>query len=389
MDILSMKNKSARPQTHEFDTIALLLQGGGALGAYQGGVYEALAEENIEPSWVCGVSIGAVNGAIIAGNKPADRVLKLREFWESITTNSQWFGENLFDNLVEKSGVAAHSLWNQIYANSFIWGGVPGFFKPHTRLPFFYPEGTLDATSYYNTKDFKATLEKYINFDLLNDPKIRFSISAVNVRSGNYVIFETPDTIIGPEHIMASGALPPGLPAVEIDGEYYWDGGLISNTPLQWVLDKHERDALIFQVDLWNSQGRFPSNMADVITRQKEIQYSSRTRAITTHFSTAQKLRHNFAELYKKLPEKLKDSNEVRVLLEASDTHEYNIVHLIYRAKAYEDFAKDYQFSRANMIEHWKSGYADTKESLKHKEIYKKPKNAEGIKIFDFNKDKN
>ncbi|MCB1840512.1 MAG: patatin-like phospholipase family protein [Rhodospirillales bacterium] len=378
-----MKSKKKAPIEHEFESVALLLQGGGALGAYQAGVYEALYEGGVEPDWVAGISIGAVNAAIIAGNKPENRVRQLKDFWEGLTQHPGSFLDSLFENMVEKSGTTAHGLWNQAYANMYVLGGVPGFFKPHLMPPFFYPEGTLEATSFYETGAFKETLEKHIDFDLLNSGKIRFTTSAVNIRSGNYVKFQTPETRIGPEHIMASGALPPGLPAVEIEGEQYWDGGLISNTPLQWVLDEHAQDTLIFQVDLWNARSHFPLNMTDVLARQKEIQYSSRTRAITDHFCTAQKLRHNYAKLYSKLPDELKATKEAKILMDASDTSVHNIVHLIYRAKDYENYAKDYQFSYANMLMHWKAGYNDTKRSLQHKEIFKKPDNTEGIKIFD------
>jgi len=368
-----------------FDHEVLLLQGGGALGAYQGGVYQALAEANIAPDWVGGISIGAINGAIIAGNKPADRVGKLQGFWEHITSNPIWDSfTTMYQPFFAPGGENARSFLNQVSASISTFAGVPGFLKPHYISPFFMPSGSPDATSYYDTSEFKGTLEKFIDFDVLNNGSVRYTTSAVNVRSGNYTIFEnTGGQRIGPQHVMASGALPPALPAVVVDGEQYWDGGVISNTPLEWVMNDANKDTLVFQVDLWSAEGEFPKDMLEVMTRQKEIQYSSRTRSMTDRFKHTQMLRHAFAELYEKLPPELKNDPQVEMLHAASDYNVYNIVHLIYRAKHYEGYSKDYEFSRMSMEEHWKSGYTDTVNSLAHKEVLKKPDCAEGIMTYD------
>jgi NTE family protein len=268
-------------------------------------------------------------------------------------------------------------------ASVSMFTGVPGFFSPHLMPPWLMPPGSAGATSYYDTKDFRKTLEKFIDFHVLNTNGIRYTTSAVNVRSGNYTVFDTTTHKIGPEHVMASGALPPALPAVEIDGQKYWDGGLISNTPLQWVMDEAAKDTLIFQVDLWSARGTFPKDMLGVMERQKEIQYSSRTRAVTDKFKRTQELRHNFAALYEKMPEELKKTPEAQKLFAASDLNVYNIVHLIYRSHHYEGFSKDYEFSRMTMEEHWNAGYHDTVRSLRHKEILKRPTCAEGINTYD------
>jgi NTE family protein len=368
----------------EFASKALLLQGGGALGAYQAGVYEALAEAEILPDWVAGISIGAINGAIIAGNKPADRVAKLRGFWEQLTAWPSLGQFEIFNALVEQGGNPALNLWNQMSAGVSAAAGTPGFFKPRLISPWLSPEGTPEATSYYDTGEFKSTLEKFIDFDLLNSGAVRYSTSAVNVRSGNYDLFETTHRKIGPEHVMASGALPPALPAVEIDGQHYWDGGVVSNTPLQWIADAADEDTLVFQVDLWCAQGRFPRNMLEGSTRQKEIQYSSRTRAVTNSLKHAQKLRKAIATLYDKLPENLKTSPEVHAIKAYSHCIHYNIVHLIYRPKDYEGYSKDYEFSRLSMQNHWKAGYNDTVRTLRHPEIFECPNNSSGISTFDF-----
>ena len=280
-----------------FECTALLLQGGGALGAYQAGVYEALSEAGIHPDWVAGISIGAVNSAIIAGNPPEKRVEGLRRFWERIT--SDVFGSWAQDFLKPlMKGDWVRGLMNQVSANSAMLSGASGFFVPRVPSPWLHPRGSIEATSFYDASGLRNTLESLVDFDRINAREMRFSVGAVNVRSGNFVYFDSTTHTIRPEHVMASGALPPGFAAVEIDGERYWDGGLISNTPLQWVLDSTPRqDTLAFQVDLWSARGEFPGDMAEVETRQKEIQYSSRTRANTDQFKRAQRIRNTVAAL--------------------------------------------------------------------------------------------
>jgi NTE family protein len=222
----------------------------------------------------------------------------------------------------------------------------------------------------------------------LNAGHLRFSVGAVNVRSGNFVYFDSNTHVIRPEHVMASGALPPGFPAVEIDGEHYWDGGLVSNTPLQWVVENEvRRDTLAFQVDLWNARGEFPRTMFDVMTRDKEIRYSSRTRAGTDDFKRTQKLRRAAAALLDQLPEDLKNTPEAKLLATAADRKVFNIVHLIYRARNYEGHSKDYEFSRTSMEEHWRAGYHDARRTLRHKEVLERPTNPAGFFTFDLAQD--
>jgi NTE family protein len=368
-----------------FECIALLLQGGGALGAYQAGVYETLAAADLHPDWIAGISIGAINGALIAGNAPELRVDKLRAFWERVTAKPacDW-GERLFP---AKSD--AVRLWlNQVSAYSALAGGASGFFTPRFPPPWLHPPGTTSATSFYDTSRLKQTLKELVDFDRINAQRLRFSIGAVNVRSGNFVYFDTATHPIGPEHIMASAALPPGFPAVEIDGEHYWDGGLVSNTPLQWIADSGRHfDTLAFQVDLWNAHGELPLTIADVATRQKEIQYSSRTRADTDSFKHIQRLRGALADLFEKLPEALRNGPEAQLLQPLGDHKVYNIVHLIYRAKTYEGQSKDYDFSRASMEEHWRAGYRDAIRTLRHPAVLERPTNHEGVFTFDLSHD--
>jgi len=366
-----------------FDTIALLLQGGGALGAYQAGVYQALAEGNVHATWLAGISIGAINAAIIAGNAPEKRIEKLRAFWELVSTPSPWAPSGEWPGMFAR-GETARTALNQINSAAVAMTGVAGFFEPRLPPPWFQPPGTTEATSYYDTRPLKATLEKLIDFDRIGASDIRLSVGAVNVRSGNFAYFDSKEQRIGPEHIMASGALPPGFPAVEIEGEFYWDGGMVSNTPLQWAVENGgEHDMLAFQVDLWNARGKFPRTMTEVMTRQKEIQYSSRTRAGTNWLKSARKIHCAIAELLPQLPENLRQTEAAKVLDAVIDPHVYSVVHLIYRPKEYEGDSKDYEFSRLSMEEHWRAGHNDATRTLRHKEIFERPTSLEGVYTYD------
>ena len=375
------------PARPPFECIALLLQGGGALGSYQAGVYEALAEADLHPDWVAGISIGAINSAIIAGNAPTERVAKLRAFWEEITANPLLDWAVATDAFIPK-GDFARSTFNQISAAWALLVGAAGFFALRQPAPWLYPSGALEGTSFYETKHLRATLERFVDFDRINAGEMRFSVGAVNVRTGNFVYFDNATHTIRPEHVMASGSLPPGFPATAIEGEYYWDGGLISNTPLKWVVDASPRqDTLAFQVDLWSARGELPGNLAEVVTRQKEIQYSSRTRANTDHFKHLQRLRCALASLLSKLPHDLRDSEEAKLLSSAADHKVFNIVQLIYRSKHYEGHSKDYEFSRLTMQEHWRAGYHDATRTLRHPEVLERPGNLEGVFTFDLAQD--
>jgi NTE family protein len=376
--------KSHRPAKRPpFECIALLLQGGGALGSYQAGVYEALAEADLHPDWLAGISIGAINSAIITGNPPKERVAKLRAFWEGITTNPLLDWALAVDAFIPKGDVA-RGTFNQISAAWALFSGAAGFFEPRRPSPWLHPHGVVEATSFYETKLLKQTLERLIDFDRINAGETRLSVGAVNVRSGNFVYFDTQTHTIRPEHVMASGSLPPGFPAVEIEGEHYWDGGLISNTPLHWVVEQTPRqDTLAFQVDLWSSRGEFPRNLAEVATRQKEIQYSSRTRAETDHFKRLQRMRCALSSLLSKLPDELRGSEEATLLGALADHKVFNVIHLIYRSKAYEGDSKDYEFSRLTMQEHWRAGYQDAVRTLRHPEVLQRPSNREGVFTFD------
>jgi NTE family protein len=254
--------------------------------------------------------------------------------------------------------------------------------------PYLHPNGTLEAISYYDVAPLKATLERLVDFDRINACLMRFSVGAVNVRTGNFVYFDNTTHQIGPEHVIASGSLPPGFPATEIEGEYYWDGGLVSNTPLQWVLDSRPgKDTLAFQIDLWSARGEFPRNLLESETRQKEIRYSSRTRLATDEFKKKQILRRAAAKLLAKVPKDLLQTAEGKMLALEADEKIYNLIQLIYRTKNYEGTSKDYEFSRRTMEEHWQSGYHDAVRTLRHPEVLQRPQEMDGVFTFDLARD--
>jgi NTE family protein len=372
------KTSRVRPN---FERIALLLQGGGALGSYQAGVYEALAEADLHPHWVAGISIGAINSALIAGNRPKERVARLREFWETITQGP--FGLTYLAPPEIKNDLV-HQFVNQGRALGALLWGAPGFFQPRVPPPVFVPVSSPGNLSYYDISPLKSLLGRLVDFDRLNKDGTRLSVGATNVRTGNLTVFDTIDKRIGPEHIIASGSLPPGFPATEIDGEYFWDGGVVSNTPLQWVLDASPRlDTLAFQVDLWSARGDLPRDMIEVDTRLKDIRYSSRTRLGTDQFRKMQSLRRATAKLIAQLPDELRQTPECKLLAAEADSKVYNIVHLIYRARIYEGASKDYEFSRRTMEEHWKAGYSDMQRTLAYPEVLERPDSMDGVFTFD------
>ena len=375
--------RPSAPSTHgpvrrlePFDKTALVLQGGGALGAYQAGVYEALHEAGIEPDWVAGVSIGGINSAIIAGNKRERRLERLRDFWETITARHIW-GTTPDGDAPRK----AHNAWS---SHVTMLLGQPGFFKPNVPSPWMSLRGSKTATSFYDNSPLRETLLRLIDFDLLNNGSVRYAAGAVNVRTGNFVYFDSADTDIVPEHIMASGALPPALPMVRIGSDYYWDGGLVSNTPLQHMLDNAGCDSLmIFQVDLFSATGELPRDMFDVLSRQKDIQYSSRTRMVTDYFRQRIKDHATIRDLLNKLPESELNREQLALKKRLSDLPEVNILHLIYQQMVYEGDAKDYEFSGTSMREHWQSGYRDTVRTLQHKEWLASTKKRGGVTVHD------
>ena len=342
--------------------VALLLQGGGALGSFQAGVYQRLDELGVDISWVAGISIGAVNAAIIAGNPPHRRISRMKKFWLTVSGGLPNIVLPEIDHIRE----AAHLM----AAGAVATFGVPGMFRPRLWPSVMMPEGTSGAISFYDSAPLKETLDACVDWDLLNDGPVRLSVGAVDVESGNFAYWDTrgPDgrTRIDARHIMASGALPPGLPPVEIDGRHYWDGGLVSNTPLAHVLEHQNDDMLVFQVDLFPAEGPMPRQMTDVYSRAKDIQYSSRTRQVTDQYLRLRREHKAIKALLDKLPPDLKDAADAQRLREYLDRGSVNIVHLIYRSRAWESGARDFEFSRSTMLDHWSQG-RDAVEEVMHK----------------------
>jgi NTE family protein len=374
------------------ETRVLVLQGGGALGAYQGGVYEALDAHGLQPQWVAGISIGAINAAIIAGNPPERRVAQLREFWEGVSSQllapalPAFYGETARDFFSESSAAMAAAI------------GIPGFFRPRYPPAPFQPRGTVEALSYYDLAPLEKTLERLIDFDLLNthDPRhrVRLSVGAVNVTTGNFTYFDTgasgevgatgTSTRIEPRHIMASGALPPGFAPVEIDGQWYWDGGLVSNTPLQYVLDQPPPgDMLVMQVDLFSARGVLPGDLGEVAAREKDIRYASRTRLNTDVLARQQRQRAAAQRLAARLPARYADDPDLKLLLDAGCPAAVTVLHLINRGGSQAASAKDYEFSRATMLAHWAGGQHDVQRSLADPRWKQRSRPEAGIRVLD------
>ncbi len=367
-----------RPERCE--RIALVLQGGGALGAYQAGVYQAMHEAGIEPDWVSGVSIGAINAAIISGNPPERRLERLRTFWERITDRKVWLYTP--DGDIFRRARNATSSWLTVLM------GQPGFFNPNTTSPWLSPAGAKNATSYYDTAPLRQTLLELVDFGLINQGADRFSVGAVNVLSGNFVYFDNREVVIEPEHIMASGALPPALPMVKIGTDHFWDGGIVSNTPLQHLLTHDDGiNTLVFQVDLFSARGVLPRDIEDVMGRHKDIMYSSRTRYTTDMFRHLQVWKKRLYQALAKVPEAALTEEERALRRQLADLPEMTILHLIYQQKAYEGHAKDHEFSRTSMQEHWQSGYEDTRRTLKRKDWLAIPPDGAGIVVHDVHRE--
>ncbi|MCS3729176.1 DUF3734 domain-containing protein [Bradyrhizobium betae] len=363
----------------------LVLQGGGALGSYQAGAYQSLCGYGFEPEWVAGISIGAVNAAIIAGNEGQTRVKRLKEFWEMVSAPVPW----------KPIGKGDHSreLFNSTSAALIATFGVPGFFTPRVPPAPLWPPGSPQAGSYYDTSPLKKTLERLVDFDRINDLKTRLSVGAVGVTSGNFKYFDNYEfkklgKTIGPEHIMASGALPPGFPSVVIDGEHYWDGGIASNTPLDYVLDAEvDRDMLIFQVDLFSARGDLPNSLLEATEREKDIRFSSRTRMNTDKNKQLHNARRAVRDLISKLPDYLKNDPSVEFLAKVWRESTVTVVHLIYRSKNYESSSKDYDFSHVAMVEHWEAGVHDVHLSMRHKDWLERPQSGETMVTYDLTGD--
>lgn len=370
-----MKNATKSTPASNPGQIVLVFQGGGALGAYQAGVYQALHEARVEPDWVVGTSIGAINASLIAGNEPSERLPRLEEFWRLMSFKSFWSHGGVWPQLAQSMS----------YMNT-IMSGIPNFFSPNP-LAFAsrdLPLGPENA-SYYSTKPLEKTLSSLVDFDLIRSCKPRLTVGAAQVRSSKMHYFDSRDMELGVKHILASGALPPAFPAVRIDGELYWDGGILSNTPAEVVFDDNpRRDSLIFAVHLWNPAGAEPGTIAEVLNRHKDIQYSSRVSSHITRQLHSHKLRHVIKQLAAQVPQPARDSALVKELESWGCTTRMHVVRLVAPMIDGEDRSKDVDFSKEGIAKRWEAGYADAITSLERAPWRDEFDPLEGVILHEF-----
>lgn len=366
----------------------LVLQGGGALGAYQAGAYEALHEAGVRPEWIAGISIGSINAAIIAGSPEGRRVDNLRRFWETATSGPA--------NLPFEAGPLVRKWLNEYSAAFSATAGVGGFYLPRSIMPWQYAVDPKAAISVYDTSPLIDTLDDLVDFDRINHGAVRLSLGAVEVETGNFAYFDTHPCRLRDQpvpltahHVAASGALPPGFPPVEIDGKHYWDGGLVSNTPFQWVIDERNtrEDICVFQVDLFSALGAMPRDMSDVLAREKEIRFSSRTRLNTNEAARHERYEKALRRLLGKLPPDLANDPDVNYLKSQDDRGAVTAVHLIYARKPYETHSMDNEFSRLTMEEHWRAGYDDVVRTFASPQWKNRVIPNDGFVAIDYRRD--
>lgn len=338
--------------------VVLVLQGGGALGSYQVGVYQALHEAGIEPDWIIGTSIGAINASLIAGNAPDQRLPRLKEFWRRMQQSPVWNLRTAFPDFNDKL-----AYW------STVTHGIPGFFRPNAlaHAGDAYPLGS-DNAGYYSIAPLENTLRELVDFDLVNSCRPRLTVGAAHVRSSRMRYFDSRDGELTVKHVMASGALPPAFPAVRIDGELYWDGGILSNSPTEAVFDDNpRRNSLIFAVHLWNPRGAEPTTMAEVLNRHKDVQYSSRIASQIARQQQAHQLRHVINQLAARLPDSARNDPDVRELMSYGCATQMHVVRLLAPQLERETHTKDIDFSPSGIMRRWEAGYAHTRDVLDRK----------------------
>ena len=358
--------------------VVLVLQGGGALGAYQAGVFEALHDAGIEPDWVIGTSIGAINGAIIAGNPADTRMTRLKQFWERVT----WPGS------VAATGWAScvADWWREL---SIVTHGIPSFFVPRPDAWFgLNARVGIERAAFYRTEPLRDTLTSLVDFDYLNSRKTRLTVGTVGVSSGHMRYFTNRDAPLAVDHVMASAAFPPGFPSVRIEGESYWDGGIYSNTPLEAVLDDRPRvSSVIFAVQLWPAQGPEPGSIRETMSRQRDIQYSSRAESHLERQKQIHSLRHVIRELGKHLPDAQRESAEVRELLSWGCGTTMQVIELDAPRFGGDELHKDIDFSASGIERRWAAGYSETQRMIERAPWSEEPDPMEGIAIHRSNPD--
>ncbi|HUC49470.1 MAG TPA: patatin-like phospholipase family protein [Xanthobacteraceae bacterium] len=380
------RNKALPGQT------VLVFQGGGALGAYQGGVYQALHEAGIEPDWVIGTSIGAINGAVIAGNEPGRRLERLREFWDRMARKSPWggapapFAQFPFVSMPPPFVQSLASWGGNIVAQMMtICSGVTGYFSPNRALAYGLnaPVG-VEQAGFYTIEALHETLTGIIDFARVNTKQPRLTVGAVNVRSGKMHYFDSRDMPLTLQHVLASGALPPAFPAIRIDGDPYWDGGIYSNTPIETVFDDYpRRDSVVFTVQMWHAAGPEPESVWQVLNRQKDIQYASRADSHIVRQEHIHQLRHIVRELVRRMPEAQRDTPEVREMAGYGCGTIMHIVRLNAPRLDHEDHLRDIDFTSAGIHARWQAGYADTMRTVERRPWEKPIDPMMGVAVHD------
>jgi NTE family protein len=351
--------------------VVLVFQGGGALGAYQGGVYQALHETGIEPDWVIGTSIGAINGAIIAGNEPGARLNRLRQFWDRMERKPFWGGVPFAAQFATPFAAPFAMMGGNIAAQLMtIFGGIAGYFSPNRALAFggvHAPIG-VEQAGFYTIDALHDTLAAVVDFERIKAGAPRLTVGAVNVRSGRMHYFDSRSMAMTLQHVLASGALPPAFPAIRIDGDPYWDGGIYSNTPVEIVFDDHpRRDSVVFTVQVWHAAGPEPESLWQVLNRQKDIQYASRADSHIARQEHIHQLRHIVRELVRLMPEAQRQTPEVQEMAGHGCGTIMHIVRLNAPRLDHEDHLRDIDFTSAGIYARWQAGYSDTMRVLKRR----------------------
>ncbi|MFN0193918.1 MAG: patatin-like phospholipase family protein [Aestuariivirga sp.] len=353
----------------------LVFQGGGALGAYQAGVYQALHEAGIEPDWIIGTSIGAINASLIAGNSRENRMARLEEFWQRMADKSVWNSGFMLQHISQSL-----SYWKTLSS------GIPGFFDPNLRA-FFGPHVQLgaDQAGFYSTAPLEETLNELVEFPIANSSRPRLTVGAARVRTSEMKYFDSRVIEIGPKHILASGALPPAFPAIRIDGELYWDGGILSNTPTEVIFDDYpRRNSLIFAVHLWNPKGGEPETIWEVLHRHKDIQYSSRVANHIARQAQIHRMRHVITNLAKHIPEKIRNSTEIQDLAGYGCVTQMHVVRLLVPSIDNEDHTKDVDFSPAGIRSRWDAGLSHTRHAIESAPWTGETDPLDGIVLHEF-----
>jgi NTE family protein len=385
-----MKHSGAAPAKSEPPKvlpgqIVLAFQGGGALTAYQGGVYQALHEAGIEPDWVIGTSSGAINAGIIAGNPPEKRLDCLREFWTSMEYKPWWRDSPLLASWFGDSRLVEEMTNNAAHVTAF-FSGVPGYYAPNHALALGGVNAPLgvERASLYTTKDLQKTLAALTDPDLFNSGAPRLTVSTVNVKTGRMQYWDSAHMPLSLNHVLASAALPISFPAVRIDGDPYWDGGIYSNTPIEVVFDDNpRRDSIVFADQMWHSAGPEPQTFLDVLSREKDIQFASRDVSHIARQQIIHRLRHVVRELARLVPEDQRDTPEVKELAAYGCKTFMHIVRLNAPYIEGEGNSRDFDFTRGGIRVRWKAGHDDTARVLEQRPWEAEVDPMDGVAVHD------